>query len=79
MALGLAPTSPFTSDCVNGLGFDEVMVRSDGLVIVQLPAAKILNDHLREGDQSGGSPEDMVPAWVAYILDLEQGARLAGV
>lgn len=59
---------------------DEVMVRSDGMVIVQLPAAKILNVSIDEKETKvWDRQKTWWTPWVAYSLDLEQRARLAGV
>lgn len=59
---------------------DDVMVRSDGTVVVRLPEAKILNVSIDEKETKvWDRQKTWWTPWVAYSLDLEQRARLAGV
>ncbi len=62
------------------LGPDDVMVRPDGTVVVLLPAAKILQVSIDEKETKvWDRQKTWWTPWLAYSLDLEQRARLAGV
>jgi len=62
------------------MGPDDVKVRPDGTVVVRLPAAKILNAFIDEKETKVWDRyKTWWTPWVAYSLDLEQRARLAGV
>jgi hypothetical protein len=62
------------------LGPDDVKVRSDGTVVVRLPAAKILTVSIDEKETKvWDRHKTWWTPWVAYSLDLEQRARLAGI
>jgi hypothetical protein len=59
---------------------DDVKVRPDGTVVVRLPAAKILNVSIDEKETKvWDRQKTWWTPWVAYSLDLEQRARIAGV
>ncbi len=59
---------------------DDVIVRPDGTVVVRLPAAKILNVSIDEKETKvWDRQKTWWTPWVAYSLDLEQRARLAGM
>ena len=59
---------------------DDVVVRPDGTVVVRLPAAKILNVSIDEKETKvWDRQKTWWTPWIAYSLDLEHRARLAGV
>ena len=59
---------------------DDVIVRPDGTVVVRLPAAKILSVSIDEKETKvWDRQKTWWTPWVAYSLDLEQRARLAGI
>src|SRR6185295_2205167 len=59
---------------------DDVTLRSDGTVVVRLPAAKILNVSIDESETKvWDRTKTWWTPWVPYSLDLEQRARMAGV
>jgi hypothetical protein len=59
---------------------DDVIVRPDGTVVVRLPAAKILSVSIDEKETKvWDRQKTWWTPWVAYSLDLEQRARLAGM
>jgi len=59
---------------------DDVVVRPDGTVVVRLPAAKILSVSIDEKETKvWDRQKTWWTPWVAYSLDLEQRARLAGI
>jgi hypothetical protein len=63
-----------------GLRSDDVVVRSDGTVVVRLPKAKILNVSIDEKETKVWDRyKTWWTPWIGYSLDLEQRARLAGV
>lgn len=63
-----------------GLRPDDVTIRSDGTVVLRLPAAKILNVSIDEKETKvWDRSKTWWTPWVPYSLDLEQRARLAGV
>jgi hypothetical protein len=63
-----------------GLRQDDVEVRRDGTVVVRLPAAKILSVSIDEKETKvWDRQKTWWTPWVAYSLDLEQRARLAGI
>ena len=58
----------------------DVLVLSDGTVVVRLPAAKILNVAIDEKQTTvWDRQKTWWTPWVAYNLDLERRARLAGL
>jgi hypothetical protein len=62
------------------LRLDDVIVHPNGTVVVQLPAAKVLNVSIDEKETKvWDRQKTWWTPWVAYSLDLEQRARLAGV
>jgi hypothetical protein len=59
---------------------DDIAVRRDGSVVVQLPQPKILNIVINEKETRVWDREKTWwTPWVPYSLDLEQRARLAGL
>jgi hypothetical protein len=63
-----------------GLRPDDVLVHSDGTVVVQLPPAKILNVSINEKETKvWDRQKTWWTPWIPYSLDLEQRARLAGL
>ncbi len=59
---------------------EDVEVHRDGTVVVRLPAAKILNVTIDEKETKvWDRQKTWWTPWVAYSLDLEQRARLAGI
>ena len=59
---------------------EDVTVRVDGTVVVRLPAAKVLNVTVDEGETKvWDRTKTWWTPWVPYGLDLEQLARRAGV
>src|SRR5579862_89450 len=65
---------------LSSLRSDDVVVRPDGAVVLQLPAAKILNVSIDEKETKVWDRyKTWWTPWVGYSLDLEQRARLAGV
>ncbi len=59
---------------------EDVTVRVDGTVVVRLPAAKVLNVTVDEGETKvWDRTKTWWTPWVPYGLDLEQRARRAGV
>jgi len=59
---------------------DDVTVRSDGGVVLQLPPPKILNIVIDEKETKvWDRQKTWWTPWVPYSLDLEQRARLAGL
>jgi hypothetical protein len=63
-----------------GLRPDDVTVHPDGTVVVRLPAPRILNVSIDENETKvWDRQKTWWTPWVAYSLDLEQRARLAGV
>jgi hypothetical protein len=63
-----------------GLHPDDVLVHSDGTVVVRLPPSKILNVSIDEKETKvWDRQKTWWTPWVPYSLDLEQRARLAGL
>ena len=59
---------------------EDVTVRVDGTVVVRLPAAKVLNVTVDEGETKvWDRTKTWWTPWAPYGLDLEQQARRAGV
>jgi Protein of unknown function (DUF4230) len=59
---------------------EDVTVRPDGIVVLRLPPAKILNVSIDEKETKvWDRQKTWWTPWVAYGLDLEQRARLAGM
>jgi hypothetical protein len=62
------------------LSADDVTVRSDGTVVLRLPAAKILNVSVDEKETKvWDRTKTWWTPWVPYSTDLEQRARIAGI